>query len=613
MFARNGINKGNIRLINSVFRNDQSVVISCRSLPLRCYQTRRVKSFNIQRYFSSQNTGSKNTISSQNTGNKKNYFPLIVSLVGITGIGAVSYLKFSKPSDTTIEEKAEDEFDIPYHHENLEEDLKFLSEFGPVPYLLIGAGSASFAAYRAIRTKEPTAKVLMIGDEPFHPYMRPPLSKEMWFEKKSDTPLTLSFTQWNGKERSIFYEPEDYYFTIKELLDNKNGGVSVIRGKRVVKIDPISQVVFLDTGEQIAYEKCLLATGAKPKNLPIFEQAEESVKKHITLFRNIRDFQKLERTSKKIKSIVIVGGGFLGSELAIGLVKHGASVGLNVIQLFPESGNMGKVLPEYLSKWTTKKLQTEGVTVIPDVTIKAVTKKDKKVELHLSNDEVLLTDHIVVAVGAEPSTEIAQSSGLETDDKHGGFLVNAEMEARKNLWIAGDASCFYDIKLGRRRVEHHDHAVVSGRLAGENMTGSGKPYWYQSMFWSDLGPDIGYEAIGIVDSSLPTVGVFAKATEGDSPKSVVDATGESIRSETEEQAETKQPVSLEGQIPRAPESSDNYGKGVIFYLKDNIIVGIVLWNVFSKMSVARKIINESKSYDDLAEVAKLFELHSTEE
>lgn len=82
-------------------------------------------------------------------------------------------------------------------------------------------------------------------------------------------------------------------------------------------------------------------------------------------------------------------------------------------------------------------------------------------------------------------------------------------------------------------MEHHDHAVVSGRLAGENMTGAALPYKHQSMFWSDLGPDVGYEAIGIVDSTLPTVGVFAKATEADTPKAVVTATDEGIRSVTE--------------------------------------------------------------------------------
>ena len=73
-------------------------------------------------------------------------------------------------------------------------------------------------------------------------------------------------------------------------------------------------------------------------------------------------------------------------------------------------------------------------------------------------------------------------------------------------------------------MEHHDHAVVSGYLAGENMTGAGKPYWHQPMFWSDLGPNVGYEAIGIVDSSLETMAFFAKSTATDTPKAVVEAT-----------------------------------------------------------------------------------------
>jgi len=233
-----------------------------------------------------------------------------------------------------------------------------------------------------------------------------------------------------------------------------------------------------------------------------------------------------------------------------------------------------------------------------------------QLSLRLSNGEKLKTDYAVVAVGIEPNTELAESSNLEIDDTFGGFKVNAELEARTNLWIAGDAACFYDSKLGRRRVEHHDHAVVSGRLAGENMTGARKPYWHQSMFWSDLGPDVGYEAIGIVDSSLPTVGVFAKATEKDTPKAAVEETDEGIRSETgPKEGSVKSSIQS---VPRPPEPGDEFGKGIVFYLRDNIVVGIVLWNVFSRMHIARRIINEGKAYDDLNEVAKLFNLHSDE-
>ncbi len=234
-----------------------------------------------------------------------------------------------------------------------------------------------------------------------------------------------------------------------------------------------------------------------------------------------------------------------------------------------------------------------------------------QLSLRLSNGEKLKTDYAVVAVGIEPNTELAESSNLEIDDTFGGFKVNAELEARSNLWVAGDASSFYDAKLGRRRVEHHDHAVVSGRLAGENMTGARKPYWHQSMFWSDLGPDVGYEAIGIVDSSLPTVGVFAKATEKDTPKAAVEETDEGIRSETKEPKEDSVKPNIES-VPRLPEPGDDYGKGIVFYLRNDIVVGIVLWNIFSRMHIARRIINERKAYEDLNEVAKLFNLHSDE-
>ena len=78
----------------------------------------------------------------------------------------------------------------------------------------------------------------------------------------------------------------------------------------------------------------------------------------------------------------------------------------------------------------------------------------------------------------------------QVDPVKGGILVNAELEARRDVWVAGDAASFYDVSLGRRREEHHDHATVSGRLAGENMAGARRPYTHQSMFWSDLGPEV---------------------------------------------------------------------------------------------------------------------------
>jgi len=477
-----------------------------------------------------------------------------------------------------------------------------------VPYLLVGGGTASFAAFRAIKARDPKAKVLVVSEEAHLPYMRPPLSKELWFSSDPETPQTLKFKQWNGKDRSVFFEPAEFYCPPRDLPARENGGVAVLTGRRVVQLDVVKRRAYLDDGTEVTYDKCLLATGGKPRSLPALETVPAE---KVTLFRTVDDYRRLDEAVKGAKDVVIIGGGFLGSELACALGRKGQEAGVKVTQTFPEAGNMGRVLPEYLSNWTTRKVQAEGVQVLTGTTVLAAAEAEGRVQLTLNDGNKLAADHVVVSVGLEPRTDLAAASGLELDDRHGGYRVNAELEARSNLWVAGDAACFFDTQLGRRRVEHHDHAVVSGRLAGENMTGAGKPYWHQSMFWSDLGPDVGYEAIGIVDASLPTVGVFAKATHKDTPKAVVEATGESVRSETEQAAEALPPA--EPTVPRAPREGEEYGKGVVFYTRDDAVVGMVLWNVFNKMPTARKIIKEARKSGEINELAKLFDLHDSEE
>ncbi|XP_077360174.1 apoptosis-inducing factor 1, mitochondrial isoform X2 [Festucalex cinctus] len=476
------------------------------------------------------------------------------------------------------------------------------------PYLLIGGGTASFAAARSIRARDPGARVLIVTDEPDLPYMRPPLSKELWFSDDPAVTDSLRFKQWNGKERSIYFQPPSFYITPEELSNAENGGVAVLTRKKVVHMDVRGNKVKLDDDTEISYDKCLIATGGVPRNLQVIDRAGEEVQKRTTLFRKIDDFRSLDKVSRNIKSITVIGGGFLGSELACALGRRSHDSGLEVIQMFPEKGNMGKVLPEYLSNWTTDKVKTEGVKVISEALVKSVTCKDDQLEIKLKDGRLVKTDHIVAAVGLEPNVDLAKSAGLEVDSDFGGYRVNAELQARSNIWVAGDAACFYDIRLGRRRVEHHDHAVVSGRLAGENMTGANKPYWHQSMFWSDLGPDVGYEAIGLVDSSLPTVGVFAKATAKDTPKAATEKSGTGIRSESETEDVASSVVAASTPAP-AVTHKDDYGKGVIFYLRDKVVVGIILWNVFNRMPIARKIIKDGEEHADLNEVAKLFNIH----
>lgn len=123
------------------------------------------------------------------------------------------------------------------------------------------------------------------------------------------------------------------------------------------------------------------------------------------------------------------------------------------------------------------------------------------------------------------------------------------------------------------------------------------------MFWSDLGPKVGYEAIGVIDSSLPTVSVFAKRTNEPSTPA------EPTAAKTDAQQKDTPPTKSEDTTKTKPDE-DDFGKGVIFYLRDDRIIGIVLWNVFNRINTARAVIAEGKKYDDLNEVAKLFEIHS---
>lgn len=206
-----------------------------------------------------------------------------------------------------------------------------------VPYLLIGGGTASFAAFRAIKSHDPKARIMVLSNEIETPYMRPPLSKELWFaddfpngnggklktkSTNNDSDL-LKFKQWNGVERSLYYEPIDFYIHPSKLMDEPNGGVAIVRGYTVKKVDVENRKAILTDGTEIKYEKCLIATGSTPRNLPVFENASSKIKDRVTLFKTISDYGVLKKYVDKSKSIAIIGGGFLGSELSCALAKYG--------------------------------------------------------------------------------------------------------------------------------------------------------------------------------------------------------------------------------------------------------------------------------------------------
>lgn len=320
--------------------------------------------------------------------------------------------------------------------------------------------------------------------------MRPPLSKELWFsshEQLGTDPKRLSFVDWHGNRKPLAFENEKFY---------KESGIETILGAEAIDFDLENRKVELSDGQILQFDSLLIATGADPKILdaPI----EESIKDRVKTFRNVSDFVNLYKFLKESdgKRIVVIGGGFLGSELTVAVSKIGQEKGHSVTQIFPESGHMALVFPKYLSNWTTEKITSLGVQVKSNRTVKAIQSNNpddpSAIRLTLDNGEELTTDHVVVAVGVEPALMKSFKRNLPIDKEFGGLEADKFLQVSTCVFAAGDVVSYINPVLGHRcRTEHFDHAILSGKLAGRNMVRSlknleSKPlesYSDQSMFW----------------------------------------------------------------------------------------------------------------------------------
>lgn len=264
----------------------------------------------------------------------------------------------------------------------------------------------------------------------------------------------------------------------------------MILGCEAVDFDLEKRQVGLSDGQVLEFDRLLIATGANPKVLdaPIEEPALPLVKP----FRNISEFVELHKALKEKRDmrIVVIGGGFLGSELSVAVSKIGKEMGHSVTQVFPEKGNMALVFPKYLSQWTTEKLTKLGINVKAKRSVRSIESNGQSgVKLILDNGDELEADRVIVAVGVEPALPSSFKSNLKLDRELGGLEADKYLQVAPDVFSAGDLVSYVDPVLGcRRRTEHFDHAVLSGTLAGTNMVkslkgGTLEPYSNQSMFW----------------------------------------------------------------------------------------------------------------------------------
>jgi NADPH-dependent 2,4-dienoyl-CoA reductase/sulfur reductase-like enzyme len=243
--------------------------------------------------------------------------------------------------------------------------------------------------------------------------------------------------------------------------------------------------------------------------------------------------------------IAVVGGGFIGSELAASL----ATSGCKVTMLFPGEAIGAGRYPPALARFLNAYYTEHGIELKPGTRIVGGRSDNKQVELATSHATTLRVDAVVAGLGVTPNDELAFQAGLKVDD---GIIVDELLRTSDpDIWAAGDVANFHNVALDlRQRVEHESAAVGMGHHAGRAMAGSDEPYTKLPFFYSDLF-DLGYEAVGLLDDKLDVV------------------------------EDWTQP----------------YREGVVYYLDNGRVRGVLLWNVWGQVDAARDLIAEPGPHD----------------
>jgi NADPH-dependent 2,4-dienoyl-CoA reductase/sulfur reductase-like enzyme len=309
-------------------------------------------------------------------------------------------------------------------------------------YLIIGGGMTAAAAVDGIREVDSTGAIGLISAEMDAPYDRPPLSKVLW----------------KGKPLDIIWRK------------TKSEGVTVHLGRVVKGIAPGQKRVVDDKGDVFTYQKLLLATGGKPRRLAFGDD-------QIIYFRTLPDYRRLRALTESGRRFAVIGGGFIGSEIAAALALNGKEV----VMIFPGKDIGDRVFPHPLAQFVSNFYRQKGVEVLAgEEVISLETRGDQRV-LKTNTEREIAVDGVVAGVGIEPNVELVQAVGLKVEN---GFIVDEFLRtSHPDIHAAGDVAAFYNPALGKRiRVEHEDNANSMGRSAGRNMAGKSEPYHHLPFF-----------------------------------------------------------------------------------------------------------------------------------
>ena len=372
-------------------------------------------------------------------------------------------------------------------------------------YLIVGGGMTADSAVSGIRKIDPSGAIAMICGERHPPYDRPPLSKALWKDKPFES-------IWR---------------------DSRDADVAIHLGKKVAALDPAKKTATDDAGNVYTYEKLLLATGGSVRRLP--DSSE-----NIIYFRTADDYLKLRELTERGSEFVVIGGGFIGSEIAAALAMNGK----HVTMIFPSNGIGSHIYPQPLVEFLNSYYQQKGVTLHASETVQSVRTMGTRIMVTTEGGTEISADGVVAGIGIQPDTDLARQAGLAVEN---GIVVDELLRtSNPDIYAAGDVANFYNPALDKRmRVEHEDNANVMGKTAGRNMAGQAEAYRHLPFFYSDLF-DLGYEAVGELDSSLDII------------------------------EDWKEP----------------FRKGVVYYLRAGRVRGVLLWNTWEQVPAATRLIEE---------------------
>jgi len=382
-------------------------------------------------------------------------------------------------------------------------------------YLIIGGGMTAAAALSSIRKLDHEESVGLISAERQPPYDRPPLSKGLW----------------KGRPIDRIWRKVDY------------PGVDLHLGRNVITLDAQQKRVIDDQGTTYTYGKLLLATGGAPVRLPFGDN-------NILYFRTLDDYKQLREQTSHQHRFAVIGGGFIGSEIAAALAGEKKSVAM----VFPENGIGARVYPPDVSNFLNDYYRKKGVEIYTGESISGFEQRGAELALKTKSGKAIVADGIIAGIGIRPSTSLAEAAGLKVEN---GIVVDEFLRtSQPEIYAAGDVANFFNPLLGKRmRVEHEDNANRMGELAGRNMVASVTNaelarYDYLPFFYSDLF-DLGYEGVGEFNPQYEVI------------------------------ADWEEP----------------YRKGALYYLNEKRVRGVLLWDTWGEMDAARDLLSEPGPFE----------------